>query len=628
MVSRIYKGGANVRRMSPPAALGSSPRLGSFRPATCLCWPGGAALALALACGSADPAAAPAPAPDNATPNERSSLGYNLDFPGDWTNLPPFIDQMQNSRAPVGVCSDEASRCDPVAHLDLDAAGWPRSLRYKDDPSLAYSSIAFLINSSDERSDIGERFIVSWDGDAKITVDNGADQQTGPEPRRLSFTLRGNNTVVRMTAIDADQSGDYPRRVRVFRADFEPLLDSGEEFNPDMLQFLAPFRSIRFMDWMQANAWGQCSGGVRAGDDCYSVISPECGSGGRCVVAGRWSERPTADAPSRLASSQYLDVGKPALGNKAGGYALETLVSLANRVPADPHFNIPADFDDDYVRRFGTYVRDHLAVGLTATIEYSNEVWNFQFPQAQYANAIGREMWPGEGSAWVQYMAGRTHNLCGIMKEVFAGQEERLRCVISPQTGWRDLAKTVLDCPNWVADHPGEGRCDEHLDAINVTGYFGNCLVNQEDTLLGWLDQGHDRALDLAFQQLDAGGSMDACTGADEDNLDHTIDNYGFYGDLARSRGLGLYVYESGTHFSYPDDGGDAVRQLLVDMTRDERMYELYRKNFAGFKAAEGSVMNVWGWVAPDDMWANADSLLDRAHPKYRAIRDFVRDSP
>ncbi len=34
--------------------------------------------------------------------------------------------------------------------------------------------------------------------------------------------------------------------------------------------------------------------------------------------------------------------------------------------------------------------------------------------------------------------------------------------------------------------------------------------------------------------------------------------------------------------------------------------------------------VNVWGWIAPDDMWANADSLLDRSHPKYRAIRDFA----
>ena len=81
-------------------------------------------------------------------------------------------------------------------------------------------------------------------------------------------------------------------------------------------------------------------------------------------------------------------------------------------------------------------------------------------------------------------------------------------------------------------------------------------------------------------------------------------------------------MYESGTHFNF--DGDDTVREFLVQMTRDARMYDLYTKNFVGFKDNGGGVMNVWGWVAPDDMWANADSVLDRSHPKYRAIHDFV----
>ena len=59
-------------------------------------------------------------------------------------------------------------------------------------------------------------------------------------------------------------------------------------------------------------------------------------------------------------------------------------------------------------------------------------------------------------------------------------------------------------------------------------------------------------------------------------------------------------------------------------MTRDERMHDLYPRNFEAFAAAGGEIMNVWGWVGPDDMWANADSALDRSHPKYRAIMDFA----
>jgi hypothetical protein len=575
---------------------------------------------LVLGCGPASDASEPlAPV----TPNEVSMLGYNLDFPGDFTNLPPFIDQVKNSRAPQGSCSDEDPECDVTAHLDLDPRGWPRSLTYRDDPSVEYASIQLVISTSDERSDIGEKFVVTWEGDGDIDLINGGPVvERDDAERRLTFTLQPDVSQLRLSNIDPTGSGDYLRNVRVFRSDFESLLAAGEIFNPDMLDFLAPFRSIRFMDWMQSNAYGQCSGGSNPGGDCYAAVSPDCPGGGRCLMPGHWSERPTSDAPSNLASGQYLDPSRPELGTKVGGYSLETMVALANRVPADPHFNIPADYDEDYVRNFATYLRDHLAPGLTATIEYSNEVWNFGFPQAQYANQLGRALWPDEGSAWLQYMAGRTHTLCGIMKRVFTGQEGRVRCLMSPQTGWRDIAETVLDCPRWAAEHPGEGACDANVDAINITGYFAGCLINQDDRMLEWLGDGKQAALDKAFEQLEHGDVFDECSES-EASLDHTIDNYRYFGELASSRGLGLYIYESGTHFNLPDVATPSVHDLLVAVTRDQRMHDLYTKNFQAFRDAGGSVMNVWGWVAPDDLWANADSLLDRLHPKYRAIRDF-----
>src|SRR5262245_59134662 len=95
-------------------------------------WPGPGVL-LALSCGSGAPdlSSGTGATPGSATPNTSSSLGYNLDFPGDWTNLPPFIDQMKNSRAPRGNCSELDPGCDTAAHLSLDAHGWPTTLRYK-----------------------------------------------------------------------------------------------------------------------------------------------------------------------------------------------------------------------------------------------------------------------------------------------------------------------------------------------------------------------------------------------------------------------------------------------------------------------------------------------------------------
>lgn len=545
-------------------------------------------------------------------------LGYNMDYPGDWTNVPPFIDQMKNARVFRGECTSADPGCDLAAHLDLDESGWVRSLTYRDDPSRSYGAVNAVINTSTSRPDIGQTFVVTWKGTARIAVHDDSGVAAEGRGGRMTFRLSPGNTVLALREIDA---ADYPRDIRVFRADYEPLLEQGEIFDPEMLGFLRPFGSLRFMDWMQSNGHGQCSGGPRAGEDCYAVTDDTCGGGGVCVMPGRWEERPTADQPSYIAWGQYLDTSRPELGTKVGGYALEVMVALANRAGVDPHFNMPADFTESYVRAFAEYVKENLGAGLTASVEYSNEVWNWGFPQAQYANTLGRELWPDEGSAWVQYAAGRTNDMCAIWKDVFAGEEQRVRCLISPQTNWKDMAETVLECPAWVKSHPGSGPCYEHVDAINITGYFSGCLPSNPDAVRGWMAEGTGPALDRAFEQLEHGGLISGCG----DNLDETIATYSYFRDLADARGLDLYVYESGTHFDYHED--ESVRHFLVEVTRDDRMYAAYQRNFSSFRDAGGSVFNVWGWVAPDDAWANSESLADRDHPKYRAITDFVEET-
>jgi hypothetical protein len=549
------------------------------------------------------------------SPRKASTLGYNMDYPGDWTNAPPFIDQMRNARALQGVCAEPEPGCDVAAHLDLDAQGWVKSLAYKDDPSRAYERIVVVVNSSSDRPDIGQTFAVTWEGQGNVDVFNGADIVRTSGANRLTFRLQSDIT---MLFYDAIAPADHLRNVRVVRTDHEALLAAGEIFQPDLLAYLEPFGSLRFMDWMESNSRGQCSGGTAHAQACYTETEEICAGGGVCLMPGRWDQRPTHDQPSQLGLGQYLDNDRPALGTKVGGYSVETLVALANRVGADPHFNMPAAYDDEYVRAFAEHVRDNLAAGLTASVEYSNEVWNWGFPQADYANLLGRRLWPDEGSAWVQYAAGRTSNMCRIWKEVFSGQERRLRCLISPQTGWRELAETALECPAWVASHPGAVPCYAHVDAINITGYFSGCLQDNAATIRGWLAEGEAVAMDRAFEQLEHGSLIEGC----EDSLDGAILGYGYFKQLADARGLGLYVSESGTHFSYYDD--EQVRQFLVDMTQDERMYAAYQRNFAGFRAAGGSIFNVWGWLAPNDAWSNANSLVALDHPKYRAIVDFA----
>jgi hypothetical protein len=554
-------------------------------------------------------------------------LGYNLDFPGDWTNLPPFIDHFKNARGFSGACADDDPDCHPSAHLDLDEQGWVKTLRYRDAPSRAYDRVEVILNTSRQRSDIGEPFVVTWRGQGEIEVYGSADAERDPTLQRITFSLPQEILLLRLTAIDPAGTGNYLRDIRVVRAEHESALQAGEVFNPELLSFLAPFRSLRFMDWMQSNSPGRCSGGTRDGEACYAVSNEIC-EAGVCVMPGKWSERPTLDQAFWFGAAQFLDNAAPERGTKLGGYPLEIMVQLANTLDAAPHFNMPAHSDDEYLEEFAKYVRGHLEPELPLSVEYSNEVWNWGFPQAGYARERGRQLWPDEGSAWVQYMAARTHNMCRSFRQTFVGQEERLRCLISPQTGWRGLAQEVLDCPAWVELHPEDTSCITYVDAINITGYFAGCLHTHPEVILKWLGEGQEQALNHGFEQLEHGGLIDECEGEDEDNLDFAIETYEYYMQLAARNNLALEVYEGGTHFEYSGEReGDRaeVKQFLVQLTQDPRMSALYLKNFTAFRNVGGSIFNVWGWVAPDDAWANASSPIDLDHPKYRAIVELSR---
>lgn len=575
--------------------------------------------------GEDTPIRPPPPAADVKS-NARSAVGYNLDFPGDWTGLPPFVDLMKNARVWMGVCGDVDPDCDPAAHLDLDEHGWVKSLVYRDDPSRAYQRVEAVVLTREGDNGFEGTLLLDYDGNGEIELFNAEVLSDDRHHRRMTFRAGEGSLYLRLRP-DPLGTGDYLRNLRMYRSDQADALAQGRLFNPEMIAYLAPFGSLRFMDWMESNQYGLCSGGQAHASECYAEAG-QC-PGGRCVMAGTWAERPRMDQVSLLSRSQFLDPARPNRGVRIGGYPVEMLVDLANAVGADPHFNLPAAYDDEYAAAFARLVKARLAPNLRPTIEYSNEVWNWGFPQADYVNALGRKSWPDEGSAWVQYAGSRMQNACRIWKRIFADQPGRVRCLISPQTGWQDMARAMMDCPRWAQDHPDLGACYEQADAVAITGYFSGCLQEpqNEATLKGWLADGQKAALDRFFEQLERGGLLGCAEDDLETSLAAAIQLYRDFAKLARERDLELYVYESGTHFNY-EGQSESVRQLFVAACRDPRMGQLYRKNLDAYRAAGGTIFNAWGWIAPDDAWSNSDNVHDHAHPKYRALADFAREVP
>jgi hypothetical protein len=520
----------------------------------------------------------------------RLVLGYNLDFPGDWSDALPFLDLMHDARPWEG-----GGGKDPFAGLDLDEHGWPRSLN-------GYGAITSIVHTGAGSGFVGHEWRLSYRGEGTLTVDGMVDVL---EQKRGSIRFRGKagNVWITIRATDPAHTGSYIRDITIVREDRRRLLAEGKIFNPDFLAFLAPFRSLRFMDWMLSNDREPAH-------------------------AGRWSTRAKTDQPQWR--TQFIDPKRPSDGLTAGGYPVEVMVSLANQLGAAPHFNMPYQSDDAYVRAFATQVKNQLAPALGVTVEYSNEVWNWGFPQATYARLQAEKLWPGEGTGWLQFMGARATTICRMWKDVFSAPADkgRVRCLIAPQTGWFDVASASLDCPRWAA--MGHEPCHRGIDAIAITGYFNGLIQAPENATVvkAWLERGKAFALDRAFRQLEQGDVSGLRAGdrpADAENSDSLRAvgaRFRAFRALADRYGLDLYVYEGGTHFD--NDRDATVRDFLVDVTRDPRMEDLYLKLFRSFAEVGGTVFNVWGGIGEHSAWANAASLTDRASPKYRAAAHFA----
>jgi hypothetical protein len=178
------------------------------------------------------------------------------------------------------------------------------------------------------------------------------------------------------------------------------------------------------------NAWA----GTVSGTDTYTVgaaaDTPGTWTSGeviQCVVTNaNTSTTPTLNCNSRgaktIVNSQglALSAGSIAAGSLAtfvydgfldrvlytsggvtGSVPIEAQVALANAINANLWAVLPqwVDFGAEgtnvYVNNWAGYVRDNLASNLTFYPEYGNEIWNFVFPQTQWAYQRGLALgWP------------------------------------------------------------------------------------------------------------------------------------------------------------------------------------------------------------------------------------------
>lgn len=512
---------------------------------------------------SATPTSAPQP---TSVPGSRkaASMGMGLAGVTDYSGQYPYLDLMKQSRP----WNDWRSN---TRLTDFDANGWPRSL-----PSGGTAGTVFLV--AEPGTIPFDKVVVRYKGKGRITYSGSRKIDAESSAGRDVLELVPGNSFLQIEQTDPS---DYIRDITIVPQEFLADYDRGEIFNPLWIERIKEFRAVRFMDWMSTNGSTQSA----------------------------WANRP------KLTDFSWA---------LSGGAPIEVMVALANKINADPWFNMPHLATDDYVRRFGQYVRDNLARHLQAYFEYSNEVWNFSFEQSQHALREGKKLWGDEGTAWVQYLGMKSAQICDIMKkEVYVGQTNRVKCVMGIFTGWEDTQQYTLDCPNWAAQ--GNEPCYKHgIDVMAGTGYFSGCLngSDSQSTVRGWAREGA-AGITKAFEQVLDGRHFNC-----SDTIAGNFESYKRMAKRASDRGLQLVAYEGGQHITsngHPTQDDPEFINFHIALNRSPQMEEIYRKNFENWKNAGGTIFMHFVDISPYTKWGSwgaLEYLLQPNTAKMKAIQE------
>lgn len=525
------------------------------------------------------PSGAAAPPSPPESPRD-ASLGMGLTGISDWSGQYAFIDMMKQARG----WKDWRGKTGDIA---VDAHDWVTQLA----PGQTAGTVFLTVG--DDAEPLFERAIVLYDGKGELSYGWSAKllaEQS--KPGRHVIALSRGNHLLEITATDP---ADPVRNIRIIPEPLYPAFRKGEIFNPAWLERLQPFRALRFMDWLSTN---------------NSTLR-------------HWNDRPRPEDRS------YATNGVP----------LEIAITLANRLQAVPWVNIAHLADDDYVLKFAELIHKTLDPALTVYVEHSNEVWNWQFQQAQYANREGRARWGNVGNAYMQYHGMRTAQICDVFKQqVFARQPHRVKCVLGLHTANRHIASAALECPLW---RERRGACHRHgIDFVGITGYFSGHLngprkdgnERHAKIIKSWAKAGAT-GLDQAFTQLRTGEPLQALKLDRErpfkgvaakmrDDIEHWV-------KAAQKYDLGVVAYEGGQHITanahqLQDDV--EVTAFHAALSRDPRMGEIYQAMLTEWRAGGGQLFMHFVDISQSSKWGSWGALTylgDEKSPKWDALIEF-----
>jgi len=303
----------------------------------------------------------------------------------------------------------------------------------------------------------------------------------------------------------------------------------------EFLADLAPYKVLRFMDWNLANN----------------------------------SDNPQADWGARTQKTDTQDTS----------VAIEWQIDLCNRTGKDYWITVPHEADPAYWKKLAQLIHDTLDPRLRVYVEWSNEVWNPQFPQRGYAQAQG-SMLGLSGRDPGAYYVYASVRLFEAFEAVFGKGSARLVKVLSGQADWGGPCQAHVKALADAQINPKSTRADVYAIAPYLKGRSIGELEAGIAELRGWVESN---------------------------------------GTCAAAVGLPLIAYEGGSDSFSSDDWS-----VCTTLQQDPAMQRVYTQLLDAMNAAKllGPFVH---YTHSGDCWGlkrrTADSL--ERSPKYKAVVDW-----
>ncbi len=526
-------------------------------------------------------------------------MGLGLAGIAYWNPAYPFIDVMKQAsagelfpafNAPSGLASISYDEMEAAGMLDRD--GWPTSI-----PDNYYWHSILSADAGDVPSQVG-RYILSYKGEGtlRLITDGSIIQQ---ELGEVVFEISAPQNLIQIAIDDTDPNsvGNYIRDIRVIKEEHLSLHQAGLVFHPQWLSLIKDMRLLRFMDWQFTNG----------------------------SVEESWLQR-----PKRSTNTWGVTGGR----STQKGVPLEIMVALSNLVGSDPWFNFPINATDDYVNNFASYVAANLDPGLVAHFEYSNEVWNWIFPQTHTALARGEQLLGDQfgDNGLREYYGYRSAQISAIVREAFSEDAaQRVHFTLATHTDDNTYQlETALIGANLWAQENGFQIADL-FDSVAVTWYF-NIPPELDVQVARWIDDyGVDAAKTRIFEQLSGTHQhFDSIDNSEQPSIQRTLEHIELQAQLAAQYGLETISYEGGTHLLAYGDYQASLSDFFIEVNNDPRMGNIYQQLFDGWREINGcTVLTHFVEVSRHSQWGAWGALqhLEDTSARWDAITDMNRIS-